>query len=129
MGSRPTDGVAMGLARKRGERATDGCEGRQERRPESPLCDGRPGKTLDRHGARWEQGAKKGGRRGWERAEPLGVEETLGGVRPPEWKPEKTGLGGEEGGREASRVEENPGGGRQEVGGGVELSPDDSTCH
>ena len=36
---------------------------------------------------------------------------------------------GEEGGREASGVEENPGRGRQGVGGGVELSPDDSTHH
>ena len=35
----------------------------------------------------------------------------------------------EEGGREASIVEENPGRGRHGVGGGIELTPDDSTCH
>ena len=43
MGTHPTDGVAMGHARKRGEKDTGECEGRRERRRESPLCDGRPG--------------------------------------------------------------------------------------
>ena len=36
-------------------------------------------------------------------------------------------VGGEEGGREASGVAENPGGGRHGVGGGVESPQDDST--
>ena len=38
-------------------------------------------------------------------------------------------MGGDFGGREASGVEENPGGGRHGVGRGVESSQDDSTCH
>ena len=42
--------------------------------------------------------------------------------------PEPHGVEREEGGREASRVEENPGRGRHGFGG-VESSPDDSTRH
>ena len=43
--------------------------------------------------------------------------------------PEPHGVEWEEGGPEASGVEENPGRGRHGVGGGVELSLDDSTRH
>ena len=43
--------------------------------------------------------------------------------------PEPHGVEWEEGGREASRVEENPGRGRHGVGGAVESSLDDLTHH
>ena len=75
------------------------------------------------------KGQKKGGRRGWERAEPLGVRGNSRGREASGVYPKIHGVGEEEGGREASRVEENPGGGRHGVGGGVELSQDDSTRH
>ena len=85
--------------------------------------------TRGRHGAWHEQGAKKGGRRGWEGAEPLGVGGNLGVCEASKVDPETHGVEGEEGGREASGVEENPGTGRHGVGRGVELSQDDSSCH
>ena len=72
---------------------------------------------------------KKGGRQGWERAEPLGVGGNSGGRKASGVDPKIHGVGGEEGGREASGVEENPRGDRHGVGGGVESSPDDSTRH
>ena len=55
--------------------------------------------------------------------------ETLGDARPPEWTLSPTEWNGRRGGRKTSRVEENPGRGRQGVGGGVELSLDDLTRH
>ena len=85
--------------------------------------------TRGRHRARREQGGKKGGRWGWEGAEPLGVGGNSGGRQASGVDPEPYGAEGAEGGREASGVEENYGRGRQEVGGGggVESSPDNST--
>ena len=78
---------------------------------------------------RREQGGKKGGRRGWEGAELLGVGGNSGGCEASEVDPDPHRVEWEEGGRKASRVEENPGRGCQGVGGGVELSLDDSICH
>ena len=43
--------------------------------------------------------------------------------------PDTHGVEWEEGGREASRVEETPGRGRHGVGGGVESSPDNLNRH
>ena len=58
MGARPADGITMGHSRKRGERDTGGCEGRQERRPEIHLRDGRRGGDA---GLPWgEEGARGG---------------------------------------------------------------------
>ena len=51
----------------------------------------------------------------------------MGAARPPEWTPKPTEWGEGEGGRKASGVAENPGGGRDDVGGGVELSQGAST--
>ena len=53
----------------------------------------------------------------------------MGAARPPEWTPKPTEWGEGEGGRKASGVAENPGGGRHGVGGGVELPQDDSTTN
>ena len=57
--------------------------------------------TRGRHGVRHEQGAEKGGQRGWERAEPLGVGGNSGGREASGVDPENHGVGGEERGREA----------------------------
>ena len=125
-----------------------GCKGRQERRPESHLRDGQQGRDG---GPPWgEVGArgKKGGRQGWEGAEPLGMGRNSGGREASRVDPNPHGVKGEDGGREASRVdpdphgvkggrggpkasglEENPGRGRQGVRGGVKSSADDSTSH
>ena len=43
MGTRHSDGFAMGNARKRGKRATGGSKGWRERRTETPLYELRPG--------------------------------------------------------------------------------------
>ena len=72
---------------------------------------------------------EKGDRRGWERAEPLRLGRNFGGCEASAVDPEIHGVGGGEGGREASGVGENPGGRRHGVGGGVESSPHDSTRH
>ena len=83
----------------------------------SATADG--GETRGRHGARKEQGGNKRGRRGWEGAEPWGVggnsESRKASVVDPKPHVEEW----EEGGREASRVEETPGGASTEWGGGV----------
>ena len=79
-----------------------------------PSATANKAETRGRHGARREQGAKKGGRRGWERAEPLGVGGNSGGCEASGVDPEPHEVGGEEGDREASGVEENPGGGATE---------------
>ena len=81
------------------------------------------------HGARREQGEEKGGWQGWEGAEPLGVGRYSWDREASRVDPKPHHVEGEEEGREASGVEENPGEGRQGVGGGVESSPDDSTRH
>ena len=57
---------------------------------------------------------KNVGRRDWEGAEPSGVGGTFRGREASGVDPETHRVGEEEGGREASRVEENPGGGRLE---------------
>ena len=127
MGIRHAEGVAMGHARKRGERATGGCTGRRERRAESPLRDGQRGGDA---GPPWGMARAKG-----EKQRPEGLEggRTLGsgggdfaGREASGVDPETHRVGGE-GGREASGVEENPGGGRHGVGGGVKLVQDDLT--
>ena len=58
-------------------------------------------------------------------AEPCGVRGNYGGHEASRVDPKTHGTEREEGGREASRVEENPGRGRHRVGVGVELSLDD----
>ena len=84
MGPRPADGVAMGPARKRGERATGGCEGRRERRRESHLHNGRrcrdAGPPWGEAGARGKEEAGGDGRE----QNPWEWGETLGAARPQE---------------------------------------------
>ena len=59
--------------------------------------------TRGCHGAGQEQGAKNGGRRCWERVEPLGVGGgNSGGLEASGVDPEIHGMGEEEGDREAS---------------------------
>ena len=70
-----------------------------------PYATANEAETRGRHGARREQGAKKGGRRGWERAEPLGVGGDSGGREASGVDPETHGVEGEEGGRKASGVD------------------------
>ena len=86
----------MGHARKRGERATGGCEGRRERRQEH-LRDGQRGETRSRHGVHTQHGGEKGGRRSWESDYPWGLGETMGTARPPEWTPIPTEWSGRRG--------------------------------
>ena len=66
------------------------------------------GETRGRHGAKREQGGKKGGRQGWEKAEPLGVGVNLGGRESSGVDPDPHEVEGEEGGREASGVDPDP---------------------
>ena len=82
-----------------------------------PSATGEEAEMRGRHGVRREQGAKKGGWRGWERVEPLGVGGNFWGREASGVDPEPHGVEGEKGGHKASGVEENPGGGRQGVGG------------
>ena len=86
------------------------------------------GETRGHHGARRDQGDKKGGRRGWEGAEPWGVGGNSGGPEASGVEPDPHGVEREEGDRKASRVEENPregppwsGGGDQIVSGRLDL--------
>ena len=92
--------------------------------------------TRGRHGAGQEQGAKKGGRRGWERVEPLGVQRNSGwnpsstewecrrgAARPPEWRKIPGGAPRSGRGVELSQDDSTPNG----RGGGVELWKDNST--
>ena len=90
MGPRPADSVAMGHARKRGERATGdaragGSDGRK-----FPSATADEGETRGRHGARWEQGAKKEASGDGREHTPWEWGETLEAVRPPEWTPKPT---------------------------------------
>ena len=112
METRPTHGVAMGHARKRGERATGGREGRQERRPEGPLCNVRQGGDAR---PPWGRAGARGKKR---RPAGLGKSRTLGSAEKLWVEPKFHGVGEEEGGRKATGVEENPGGGATEWAGG-----------
>ena len=67
MGLRPADGIAMGHARKRGQeglRVDARAGGSDGRKVPSVTAD--EAESRGRHGLRQEQGAKKGGRQGWE---------------------------------------------------------------
>ena len=100
MGTRHADGVTMGHTRKRGERDTGGCVGRRERRPESPLRDGRRSGDV---GPTWGMARAESKKR---RLAGLGGRRTFGGREASGVDPDTHGVGGEEGGREASGVEE-----------------------
>ena len=126
-GTCAADGVAMGHARKRGKRATGGCEGRWEQRREIHLRDGRRGGR----GAVMGQGKNKGG--GRETAgdgkgqNPGEWGKTLGATRPPEWTPIPTEWNGRRGAARPPGWRKTPERAAMEWEGGVKLSLDDST--
>ena len=97
MGIRNADGIAMGHARKRGERATGGCAGRRERRPERPLRNSQRGGDAGPHEARQGQRDKNEAGRNWRGQNPWEWGETMGATRPLEWTPRPTDWGGRRG--------------------------------
>ena len=92
--------------------------GSDTRKPPSGAAD--KAGTRGRHGVRPGQGKKNGGRRENAGDVTLGVQGNNRGRKASGVDHESHRVGEGEGGREASGVEENPGGGRHGVGGGVE---------
>ena len=79
--------------------------------------------TWCRHRAQKQQGRKKGGRRGWDYAAPWGVGGNSGGREASRVDPDPHRVEWEEGGREAYGVEENPRRFCQGVEGGGRVVP------
>ena len=89
----------------------DARAGRSDER-KSPSATADEAGMRGRHGARQGQGDKNGGRQEFEGAEPSGAGGNNGGHEASRVDPETHRVRGEEGDHKASRVAENPGGGR-----------------